>query len=402
LYQPTVDVSICEIAFIAIYRDRKKTSRKEIRRQEARFPRVVNAFFYRQSKEIIMPTWNKFFRIILLCILPLGVFFSTSARANGQCPAIGYSSSCSAVITIQADGSLSIDYDPNVLPYDGDEDTLVGVINRSGATVFGIALSGPGIFAFDGDGANGGNYAGPGTSFTIQDSSHGTVNFPNGLNNNDFIWFSLEGAPTKIKLSARVTIDPGHGYNCAGLEGQKVGAVGVTNFPSSNPPPGYLHEDDLTVAIGNDLNDSLSMAGYEVSMTKSDVNSCPTLRERGEIANKARSNIFVSVHVNRALKVLSFPLDNGTYVFYNSAKTSSATLAQKVSDQVSSRLGTFNRGAVVSDVFAVLKPSVSRMTSILVENGRLAGGDELILHSYSAAPAAAAGIEAGIDAFLNQ
>jgi N-acetylmuramoyl-L-alanine amidase len=49
-----------------------------------------------------------------------------------------------------------------------------------------------------------------------------------------------------------VAIDPGHGFNCAAL-GMPPGAVGATDFPASNPPPGQLLEDDLTMAITREI-----------------------------------------------------------------------------------------------------------------------------------------------------
>src|SRR5690349_17791167 len=76
----------------------------------------------------------------------------SAAHGIGQCPAIGQSPSCSILITIKPNGSLSFQTDPNVPPFDGIEDVLVGVINQSGATVFGISITGNDIFGFDGDG----------------------------------------------------------------------------------------------------------------------------------------------------------------------------------------------------------------------------------------------------------
>src|SRR5258706_1273012 len=108
-------------------------------------------------------------------VLAIGSY-APGAWANGACPAIGQSSSCSVLITIQPNGQLTFQVDALVPPYDGEEDVLVGVINRSGATVYGIQLSGNGIFDFDGDGAGVGTYAGPNTSFTVQDVNTGTVN----------------------------------------------------------------------------------------------------------------------------------------------------------------------------------------------------------------------------------
>src|SRR5258708_5614499 len=102
---------------------------------------------------------------IRVCSLLAGVLFagvSLSVPAYAlftQCPPIGLSAGCAFLITINPDGSLTFQSDPSIPPFDGVEDELIGVLNRSGATVYGISLSGPGIFGFDGDGANSGNYA---------------------------------------------------------------------------------------------------------------------------------------------------------------------------------------------------------------------------------------------------
>jgi N-acetylmuramoyl-L-alanine amidase len=337
-------------------------------------------------------------KLLGLSILVASVHASDTL-ANGQCPAIGQATSCSTLITINSNGSLSAVTDPSVQPFDGVEDVLVGVVNKSGATVFGVQLTGSGIFGLDGDGAQGGPYPGPGTSFSIQNSNSGVVNFDNGLNDQGFLWFSLEGAPSQVKLTSSVTIDPGHGFTCPSI-GQDAGAVGVTNFPASNPPPGFLHEDDLTVAISGILAPMLSAAGYQVTTTKADVQSCPDFVRRGEKANNAKSNIFVSVHVNKPSSFLN--LDLGSSVLYNSAKTSSMTLANLMVAQIASNLGVSNRGSVARDNLAVLKPTVTRMTAVIAETARLSGSDEQVMHGASAPANAASGIKAGLDAFLNQ
>jgi hypothetical protein len=194
------------------------------------------------------------------------------------------------------------------LPFDGTEDVLVGVVNKSGATVFGIQLSGNGIFDFDGDGAGGGgSYKGPNTSFNIQNGNSGVVNFNLGLPDGMFIWFSLEGAPSQANLAATVTIDPGHGLQCPTTGTlQKVGATGVTDFPPSNPPAGFLHEDNLTVAMALQLQLQLKASGYTVVLTKSDVQTCVPIQQRGKTANNAKSNILVSVHVNKLCSAMNF------------------------------------------------------------------------------------------------
>ena len=374
-----------------------------------------------------------------------GILFLAVPQAHavfGECPPIGYSVGCSLLIEIRPDGSLKFLKDPTILPYDNVEDTLVGVVNHSGATVFGISLGGAGIFDFDGDGAGdptgsfwaadspfgafpGGpfgptTYEGPHVSFDRKDINTGTVKFNNGLNNGGSLWFSLEGAPSQIRLTSSITIDPGHGSNCALIK-QPVGAVGKTDYPASNPPAGKLKEDVLTVQISLALKALLDAAGYDVTMTKSDSVSCPTYLERTTKANKAKSNMFVSVHVNQPNPVPLFPsiCGTGTSALYNSAKTSSKKLAQLLVSSVSAGVGTGillttklclgtdnvnvnGDGTYVRDGLAVLKTTGTRMTAVMIETARLSSPDEDIVHNPSFTGNAAQGIFSGIDAFVNQ
>jgi hypothetical protein len=129
--------------------------------------------------------------------------------AYAQCPNVGADTGCGAVITI-TNGSSTLTATGQG-PYDGSDDTLVGVVNNSSVPISSIQLtSGNNIFAFDGDGvdtylgiANNANdssgYGGPNAYFTNINSSStvGTVNFitpipPNGGTD----YFSLENALT--------------------------------------------------------------------------------------------------------------------------------------------------------------------------------------------------------------
>lgn len=341
---------------------------------------------------------------VSLSLLATALLFNGNSWAIGACPAVGQSPSCAALITINPNGSLKIQVDGSVPPYDGVEDSLVGVINNSGASVFGIKLTGQNIFGFDGDGAFGGNYAGPNTSFSIQDSGTGTVNFtgPNGLGSGKFAYFSLEGPPTGIKLSPTITIDPGHGTTCAAIP-QPVGAIGSKAYPASNPPAGPLKEDELTVGVASLLQPLLSSDSFTVTMTKTSVAACPTFLERTSVANNTRSNMYVSIHFNAAATgVLGFLYPTGSFAIYNDAKTSSITLGQLVASNTASSLGVNNSGTKKDNSMAVLKPTTSRMTAIIIEVARLSAPDDDIVHGASAAARAANGIRDGINAFINQ
>ncbi len=367
-------------------------------------------------------------RIFTCLYAPLGLvacFLLTPlmARANGNCPSIGNAPSCGVLITITPTGRLSVQVDPNVGPYDGADDSLVGVVNNSGATVYGISLTGNNIFGFDGDGIctfvacsypNPTTYEGPGTSFSIIDANSGTVNFTNGLGNNGFLYFGLEGPPSSVKLTSTVTLDPGHGTSCTGK--YLRGAVGDTSYPDL-PPPGFLQEDLLTVAVALQTQTVLSQQGYTVAMTKTSTSACPTFGERAEVATQSASNMFVSIHVNAPISLLSRPFcGTGTSVLYNGTKTDSKTFAQLTVGPVSSSIGVgtlqtifpCNRGNVnvnhdgtyERDNLQVLK--LSTPTAILVETARLSQPDEDIVHMPTFAANAATGIADGIVAFVNQ
>jgi hypothetical protein len=126
-----------------------------------------------------------------------------------QCPAIGADTGCGILITINANGTTTVAADPSQPPYDGVEDTLIGVQNNSASPVSALPLTGTTLpFGFDGDGLCAGfvgspagcpfgstGYEGPNTSFSniSADLNSGTVNFTGGLGAGKSAYFSLEG-----------------------------------------------------------------------------------------------------------------------------------------------------------------------------------------------------------------
>ena len=197
-----------------------------------------------------------------------------------------------------------------------------------------------------------------------------------------------------------VAIDPGHGFACAS-KGMPPGAIGVTDFPPSNPPPGWLLEDDLTMAIAREFQ-RLASGKYTVVLTKNSATPCPEYRERGQVAIKAKANAFISIHINRRNPIPGNPFANGTSAIYNSDRPAAAkTLADLMAANVSASLGVNNRGAIVDDGLALLKDTVTpKMIAVLVEAARLSGSDEEKLHAPGAATKVATGIKAALDAFF--
>ena len=157
-------------------------------------------------------------RIILIMCAAL-VLCAAQAMADQCTPAlpVGTATGCGVLITVTSvDGSgdataFNVAILGNGNPYDGTEDTLVGIQNSSGGVLNDIFLSNPGsdLFGFDGDGPCTYNlsdcfawsttgYEGPDNTFAVIDGDHGTVNFTVGLAIGTGTWFALEGTPQSI------------------------------------------------------------------------------------------------------------------------------------------------------------------------------------------------------------
>jgi hypothetical protein len=121
---------------------------------------------------------------------------------------------------VNPDGTASVLGDPSVGPYDGGDDTLVGVQNDSSSSVIGLKLSSTlPIFDFDGDGLCSGlfsptpagcpfgttGYEGPNTTFTPASSTIGNVNFTGGLPAGGTTYFSLESVVQAAQLLVNTT-----------------------------------------------------------------------------------------------------------------------------------------------------------------------------------------------------
>src|SRR5262249_24747705 len=103
-----------------------------------------------------------FMKVLGGSVLLLAMALTASGQAPSppfrQCPPIGRNTSCAVLITFQKDGTPRVDTDPSQGPFDGIEDTSVGVQNNSNRPVFSITLkSSTDIFGFDGDGLCGVN-----------------------------------------------------------------------------------------------------------------------------------------------------------------------------------------------------------------------------------------------------
>jgi len=152
--------------------------------------------------------------------------FCSTLSAATICPATSNTNTdCGYIITIGSNGSISGAPVTGANPYDGNDDSLIGVVNNSPTAFSGSVTligsgNGGGLFALDGDGIcgyapstnsvslsycsglSGGDpfdYQGPLNTFTSINGSGttGTVVF-NGLAPGASTFFSLEGSPASI------------------------------------------------------------------------------------------------------------------------------------------------------------------------------------------------------------
>ena len=85
---------------------------------------------------------------------PADAYTAPSPPFN-QCPAVGEDTGCALLIYVTPSGQAGVAGDPTQAPFDGIEDTLIGVQNDSSAPLSSIPLSATTakpLFGFDGDG----------------------------------------------------------------------------------------------------------------------------------------------------------------------------------------------------------------------------------------------------------
>ncbi|NET33908.1 MAG: DUF3747 domain-containing protein [Cyanothece sp. SIO1E1] len=148
-----------------------------------------------------------------------------------------------------------------------------------------------------------------------------------------------------------VTIDPGHG-------GRDPGAVGI----------GGLRETDVVLPIAKQVATLLERQGVQAILTRRDEREID-LEPRLQTAERANSDLFVSIHANAIS--LSRPEVNGVETFYYTS--GSRALAQSIQSSVLRQTNSRNRG-VKQARFYVLR--TGSMPSALVEVGFVTGRED--------------------------
>ncbi len=155
-----------------------------------------------------------------------------------------------------------------------------------------------------------------------------------------------------------VIIDPGHG-------GKDSGAIGI----------GGVLEKDIILPIGKRIAEVLERNGIQVIMTR-DSDYFVTLPGRVVMAERAKADVFVSVHANSA--GANRPEVNGLETYHYD---SGLTLARIVHSKILQSLNVRDRSVRKARFYVLRKNS---MPAILVETGFLTGREDVAKLTSSA------------------
>jgi len=148
-----------------------------------------------------------------------------------------------------------------------------------------------------------------------------------------------------------VTIDPGHG-------GRDPGAVGI----------GGLREKDVVLSVSQQVASLLQQQGVQVVLTRQDDREVE-LEPRVQIAERANSDLFVSIHANAIS--LDRPDVNGIETYY--ASESGARLGRVIHASMIQQTGMNDRGLRTARFYVIRNTS---MPAVLLEIGFVTGAQD--------------------------
>ncbi len=185
--------------------------------------------------------------------------------------------------------------------------------------------------------------------------------------------------PTPSESAPKVIIDPGHG-------GEDYGSVRQE-----------LYEKDANLAIALQLQKILLEEGYQVFMIR-DTDVSVENRTRTETAIAQGGDVYVSIHLNSLEE--DSDSTTGAEVWYSDMREdNSETLARYVVDELTTLVGTENRGVKVGNNLTVLR--YNGIPACLVECGFITSTEERAkLFDAEYQKKLAEGIAEGIKKFL--
>jgi N-acetylmuramoyl-L-alanine amidase len=159
-----------------------------------------------------------------------------------------------------------------------------------------------------------------------------------------------------------------------------------------------LQEKVVNLAVTEHLVKLLKSAGANVIVTRSSDQSVSN-QQRVDMANKAKADIFVSIHAN----AFSNPESNGTETHYcgnNSSSSASRYLAQQLQRELVPALGLRDRGVKINSFFVLTRVE---MPAALIELAFLTNpAEEELLKQAETRTRAAEAIFRGIEAYFQK
>lgn len=186
----------------------------------------------------------------------------------------------------------------------------------------------------------------------------------------------------------KITIDPGHG-------GSDSGAIG----------PSGVMEKDITLRISMELKKILEAEGASICMTrttdtevsprKAHATDIEELQARCDIANRDKSDIFISIHMDSFTK----PSAHGTTGYYFSGGSqASYRLADCIRSALIDQINTESRGTQTCEFYVVRHTD---MPATLIEVAFISNPtEEKLLNSSAGIKKAALGIADGISDYF--
>lgn len=170
-----------------------------------------------------------------------------------------------------------------------------------------------------------------------------------------------------------ICIDAGHG-------GSDVGAIGTLKGKS-------VYEKDITLSIATPLRDMLRSAGAKVVMTRStdkDVarayaGDAEELQARCDIANKAKADIFLSIHIDS----FSNSSVDGTTAYYYPKTGRDLLLARALHQSMMTNMAIPDRGVRSNDLYVNVH---TKMPACLMEMGFISNTHRLSMLTSSWGP----------------
>lgn len=168
----------------------------------------------------------------------------------------------------------------------------------------------------------------------------------------------------------------------------------------SGASQGGVKEKDLTLTIARSLSKQLIESGASVIMTRNN-DSFVDLKERPAMANRAKADLFLSVHINSNKLANS---RSGSITFYHAQEAVSRLLAQCIQAQLPAAtgipgIGIWSDTRIYRTGFAVLR--YAQMPAVLLELGFINHqGDRARMTAKDFADKAAAAVVKGVRVFF--